>query len=231
MRIGLDSVTQLILILCALTMATLAVYHERHELRSTSARIDQRSVMIQSWRDLLEKGERLGPADAPVRLVEFSDFECPFCAEFEKDLKPLRQKYPTQLGVTYVHFPIPGHRFAVTAARAAECAGEQGRFEAMHNKLFEQQDQFGLKPWADIAKDAAVPNIPVFEGCIRRTDIIPRVVEGQALGKALDIQGTPTVIINGWKLGLTPTADELEGMVKAILAGKSPVTSDGKLAK
>jgi hypothetical protein len=67
-----------------------------------------------------------------------------------------------------------------------------------------------------------VPDVVVFDECIKRTAAIPRVDEGKALGKKLDIQGTPTIIINGWKLGRPPTADELDGMVRAVLAGKNP---------
>jgi protein-disulfide isomerase len=181
--------------------------------------------MIPDWRDDLVKGIRLGSDAAPAQFIEFADFECPFCGDFHKKLKVLQQRYPTQVSLTYVHFPLPGHRFAIPAARVAECAGEQGRFEAMYGQLFDGQDQFGLKPWDDYATAAGVPNLGAFDACIKKTDPIPRVEEGKRLGTKLDIQGTPTVVINGWKLGRPPTLDELDHMVKAILAGKSPVGS------
>jgi len=117
------------------------------------------------------------------------------------------------------------HRFAEPSARVSECAGDQGRFEAMYDLLFEQQDKFGLKPWSEFATEAGVVDSAAFEACIKRTELIPRVTEGKALGNQLDVQGTPTVVINGWKLGRPPTLDELDHMVKAILAGKSPVGS------
>ena len=96
----------------------------------------------------------------------------------------------------------------------------------MYDQLFEGQDQFGLKPWDDYATAAGVPDIPAFDACIKKTVPIPHVEEGKALGSKLDVQGTPTVIINGWKLGRPPNQQELDGMVKRILAGRSPV--DGK---
>jgi protein-disulfide isomerase len=123
-----------------------------------------------------------------------------------------------------VHFPLPMHRFAEPAARVAECAGDQGRFETMHDLLFERQDKFGLEPWNEFATEAGVADGAAFDACIKRTDPIPRVADGKALGNQLDIQGTPTVVINGWKVGRPPTLDELDRMVKAILAGKSPVS-------
>jgi protein-disulfide isomerase len=94
----------------------------------------------------------------------------------------------------------------------------------MHDQLFEGQDEFGLKPWDGYATAAGVPNLAVFDVCIKKTDPIPRVDEGKALGAKLDVRGTPTIIINGWKLGRPPTEEELDGMVKRILAGKSPVS-------
>lgn len=71
----------------------------------------------------------------------------------------------------------------------------------------------------------------MFEACIKSTEPVPRIAEGKALGSTLDIKGTPTIVINGWKLGHPPSVEELDGMVKAILAGKSPIASDGKAAQ
>jgi protein-disulfide isomerase len=231
MKSKLDAVIAVTLVGCALITTGLVVRREFFAQTLPAARAVEKPVFVADWRNDRGKGVRLGAADAPVQLIEFADFECPFCAEFHKVLKVTQGIYPTMIGLTYVHFPIPGHRFAIPAARVAECAGEQGLFEVMHDRLFEQQDRFGLKPWVDIAKETQVPDIPAFETCVKKTDQIRRVAEGQALGKQLNIQGTPTVIVNGWKLARPPTADELDNMVKAILAGGEPVTSDGKFAK
>jgi protein-disulfide isomerase len=96
----------------------------------------------------------------------------------------------------------------------------------MYDALFEGQDQFGLKPWDDYATAAGVPDMAAFDACIKKTDPIPWVEEGKALGAKLDVQGTPTIIIYGWKLGRPPSEAELDAMVQRILAGKQPV--DGK---
>jgi protein-disulfide isomerase len=220
----LDSIVGVTLVACALIVTGIVV--RREVLGSAAlARAEQKPVMIAHWREGLEKGVRIGPREAPVQLIEFADFECPYCASFHKVLNDLRIRYPTQVALTFVHFPLPMHRFAEPAARVAECAGDQGRFEAMHGLLFEQQDKFGLKSWSEFATEAGVADNAAFEACIKSTDPIPRVVEGKALGKELDVKGTPTVVINGWKLGRPPMLDELDQMVKAILAGKSPVGS------
>jgi protein-disulfide isomerase len=95
----------------------------------------------------------------------------------------------------------------------------------MYDLLFEQQDKFGLKPWSEFATEAGVPDTAAFETCIKQAEPIPRVTEGKALGKQLDVQGTPTLVINGWKLGRPPSLEELDAMVERVLAGKEPTTS------
>jgi protein-disulfide isomerase len=231
MKIKLDSVITATFLICALVTTGAIVHREFFEATFGRARMERKPVLITDWREDLATGVHMGSADAPVQLIEFADFECPFCGSFHKSLKSVRQHYPTQVALTYVHFPLPMHRFAVPAARAAECAGNQGRFDAMHDQLFEHQDDFGLRPWSEFAIASGVSELAAFDSCMESIGTIPRVVGGKALGDKLDIQGTPTVIINGWKLGHPPNADELDGMVKAILAGRSPVTSDGKFAK
>jgi protein-disulfide isomerase len=217
-----DAVLTVVLVSCALLTTGLVL---RRELlpQSAAPAVAQKPVFVDDWRAHLAKGVRFGSPEAPVQLIEFADFECPFCASFHDTLETVRQRYPAQIALTYVHYPIQGHRFAEPAARVAECAGEQGRFEAMHSRLYEWQDQFGLKPWSEFAIAAGVADVAAFESCARRMDPLASVVEGRKLADQLDVRATPTVIINGWQLRRPPDAAELEAMVKAILAGKSPV--------
>jgi protein-disulfide isomerase len=226
MKKKMDVVITVVLVACALTTTGVVVRREFFPPSSAIAQTYQKPVFIKEWRADLDKGVRMGSADASVQLMEFADFECPFCRSFRETLKTVRNRYPTQVAVTFVHFPLPMHRFAMPAARVAECAGEQGQFPAMYDHLFDAQDSFGLKSWSEFATEAGVPDGGAFEKCIERTDPILRVAEGQQLGKDLDVQGTPTLIVNGWKLGHPPSEQELDAMVKAVLAGKSPV--DGK---
>jgi protein-disulfide isomerase len=230
MKIKVDSIITVTLVVCAMITTGLLVRREVFPTVLQSARqpAEQKPILIAHWRDDLGKGIRLGDWQAPVQLIEFADFECPFCGSFHKTLKALRERYPSQVALTYVHFPIQGHRFAIPAARAADCANAQGRFEAMYDHLFDEQESLGLKPWNEFAAAAGVPDLAAFEACIKKSGPIPRVVEGQALGKEVDVQGTPTLVVNGWKLGHPPTEKELDEMVKAVLAGKEPVSGAGK---
>jgi len=224
MKIKWDAALTVTLVGCALITTSLVIRREFIGPRPES--VTHESVLIRDWKSYIGQGVTLGPSKASVQLIEFADFECPFCGEFYKTLKGIEAKYPNQVGVTYMHFPIQGHRFAIPAARVAECAADQGRFEAMYDQLFEGHEQFGLKPWDDYATAAGVPDMAAFDACIKKTDPIAQVEKGKALGAKLDVQGTPTIIINGWKLGHPPTAEELDQMVQRVLTGKSPV--DGK---
>lgn len=223
MGIRTDSLTTGILVTCAVVITALVVRKEFFLSPSASAVIVQKPTFVDGWRSDLDNGIRLGPREAAVQIIEFGDFECPFCASFRLTLRDVEAKHPNQIGLTYVQFPIPGHRFAIAAARAAACAHDQGLFAEIHDQLYEGQDQFGVKPWGEFAKAAGVPDLPAFEACIKRIDPIPPVERGKALGAKLDVQGTPTIIINGWKLGKPPSERELDQMVQRILAGKPPV--------
>jgi protein-disulfide isomerase len=217
-----DTALTVVLVGCAVLTTGLVL---RRELFPQQAQLSvpQKPVFVDDWKSHLSKGMQVGAAEAPVQLIEFADYECPFCASFHKTLEGVRERYPAHVAVTYVHYPIPGHRFAEPAARVAECAGEQGRFEAMHAKLYEWQDQFGLKPWSEFASAAGVSDLATFESCAKRTEPLERVAEGRKLAEQLDVHGTPTIVINGWKLHRPPDASELDAMVKAVLAGKNPV--------
>jgi protein-disulfide isomerase len=232
MKIKADAIVNGILVLCAIVITGFVARREFKQPPTTTTAqnlpTESTPIYISNWRTHILDGHLMGSSAAPVQLVEFADFECPFCATFHNNVKVLRERYPAQIALTYVHFPLSGHRFAEPAARVAECAGEQGHFESMYDRLFDHQESFGLKPWDEFATEAGVPDRAAFDTCIRSTGPIPRVAEGKSLGKELDVQGTPTLIINGWKLGHPPNPEELDVMVKAILAGKDPVSGGRK---
>lgn len=213
------------LVVCAVITTGLVIYRQFFDATAgPGIPAPQKTVLVEDWKSHVGEGAQLGSSSAPVQLIEFADFECPFCGSFHKTLKELRARYPEQIALSYVHFPLPGHRFAEPAARVAECAGAQDRFEAMHDRLFEEQDQIGLKPWSEFAQEAGVADLGTFDACIKDTAPVAKVEAGKQLGNKLDIRGTPTLIVNGWKLGQPPSAADLDKMVKAILAGKNPVS-------
>jgi protein-disulfide isomerase len=209
----LDWASNIAVLLCAVGVVVTLV---RRDLSSTPA--PPESIKLEGWDVSAIPGTRLGSAEAPIQIVELADFECPACAAFYGVLKRTKARYGDSLAVTYVHFPLNYHRFAKPAAFAAECAKQQGRFERMHDLLFELQDSLGLKPFASFASDAGVEDSTSFAACMAEPDkLIPKIEAGLALGERVGLAGTPTVIVNGWKLPLVPNADELERAINRAL--------------
>ncbi|MGH7468455.1 MAG: DsbA family protein [Longimicrobiales bacterium] len=167
----------------------------------------------------------MGSNDATVVVVEFGDFECPFCKRFTTEMETLKEEYGNRVALVYVHYPLRTHRFARPAARAAECAAEQSRFGEFHDELFERQDSLGLKSWLSYAIEAGVQDEAAFGRCVDRSDPVPLIERGLEVGKKLGVTGTPTIVINGWRYPPGMDAQTLHAAVSAALAGKDPVNS------
>ncbi|HJZ86074.1 MAG TPA: thioredoxin domain-containing protein [Polyangia bacterium] len=140
-----------------------------------------------------------GPAAAPVTIVEFGDFQCPFCARVEPTLTELRRLYGKKLRIVWKDSPMGFHPQALLAAEAARVAGDQGKFWPMHDRLLALQEELGLttieKAAASLGLDMARFRKTLDEG--RHRPHIERDVES---GQKLGVEGTPTFFINGRKL-------------------------------
>ncbi len=170
----------------------------------------------------------IGPADAPVTLEEFGDFECPPCGLLHPVLKTMEHEFGPRLRVIFREFPlVPTHPHALSAARAAEAAGLQGKFWEMHDLLYENQ-----KTWHD-----AFDVRPIFEGYASRIgldlerfkrDVGSDVVEQRIFldGKrahSLGVKGTPTVFINGREVPFESLVPErLRVLINTELTGRRP---------
>lgn len=138
-----------------------------------------------------------GPIDAPFKLVEYGDFECPFCGEAYPVVKAIRQRLGGRLCFAFRHFPLTNaHPHAEHAAEAAEAAGAQGSFWEMHDLLFENQHALGdedLVRYASVLDlDASRLKKEVLAGAYRE-----RVREDFRIGVRNGVNGTPTLFING----------------------------------
>lgn len=137
-----------------------------------------------------------GNPQAPVTIVEFSDFQCPFCARVEPTLKQILKDYQDQVRLFYKDFPLPIHQNAQNAALAALCAKEQEKFWEYHDKLFENQEKLGvldLKRYAQELGLATTQFNSCFESKKYQAQIDQDIKDGQAAG----VQGTPAFFING----------------------------------
>lgn len=169
-------------------------------------------------------GIRSGLEDAPVQVVEFADFQCPYCAHFELTVLAVRNRYPDQVAFTFVPFPLKYHEYAEAAQRAAECAHIQGKFEAIRSILFEKHHAFGSILWTDFAVQVGIEDINQFDACVNDTEPLERIERGKKLADKFGVQGTPTILINGWKVSAPPSAESFDKIVKNVINGRPPAT-------
>jgi protein-disulfide isomerase len=155
------------------------------------------SVLVEEWEKYLEGGHSRGPATADVTILEFGDYECPFCARFAGVADGILAAFPGRVRFVYRHWPLPNHRFAYPAARAAECAAAQGKFWEVHDMLYAKRDSLGLITFADFAKRAGVADLERFGSCYRSSAPVPSIEAGIRDAQAAGGRGTPTLIVNG----------------------------------
>jgi protein-disulfide isomerase len=141
-----------------------------------------------------------GPADAPVTLVEYGDFECPFCAMAYMDLKEIRSRLGNRLRFVFRHFPRPVHPHAFNAAEASECAAAQGEgyFWAMHDKLFEHQHALEEDSLIEYAATIGLDRSR-FVRDLSGHAYVRRVQDDLQGAVRSDVHGTPTFFINGMR--------------------------------
>lgn len=138
----------------------------------------------------------LGPATAPVTLVVFSDFECPFCRRGADRLDALEAKYGENVRIAFKQRPLPFHRSARLAAKAALAAGEQGKFWAYHDQLFENQKALDR---ASLIAHASSLDLDVerFESDLDSRALEERIQADEMEAERLGVKGTPTFFVNG----------------------------------
>jgi protein-disulfide isomerase len=147
--------------------------------------------------DLSAEDPAVGNPSAPVTIVEFSDFQCPFCQRLAPTIKQVQKTYGDKVRVVWKDFPLTQiHPQAFKAGEAAHCAGDQGKFWEFHDRLFANQD--ALQP-SDLRKHASELglNPTTFAACLDSSKHGERVRNGVALGSRLGVNSTPTTYING----------------------------------
>lgn len=220
----LESILSATLTLAIVALAGTIIYDRFSSERAADS--ERPEDVSEHWTELRAGGLRIGPANARVEIVEFTDFECPFCQSNKKDLDIIRGAHPDDVAVIYHHFPIESlHRFAQISAEAVECANDQGRARQMIDLVFATQDSLGLIAWPTLATRAGVPDSSQLSDCLTSNRHRPKVLSQRAFGESLGVTGTPTLIINGWKLPGAMHPDTVRSYVEAFLAGTDPVAA------
>jgi protein-disulfide isomerase len=170
---------------------------------------------------------RDGLPSAPVKLVEFGDFQCPFCGRFAPLLDSTKAEFGDSVELVFVHLPIPSHRLAIPLARASECAAAQGRFDEFYHVALYNQDSLGAWSWQHVAELSKAADTSGFARCVASTNVFPRLAAGPAIAHDFGITGTPTIVVNGWRFYSPPSRAELSTTITALLRKQTPFPNSG----
>lgn len=162
-----------------------------------------------------------GSADASVKIVEYSDFQCPACAAFQPIVAEVVDTFGDQISFEYRHFPLSAlHPYAEQAARAAEAAGQQGKFFEFHDKLFAEQDSWsaGAAPTTFFLRYAGELGLDVdkFRKHLRSSQLRDEVRADAALAREAGVTGTPTFFLNGEKMEIKTFQDFFDQVARAV---------------
>lgn len=172
------------------------------------------------WDSLLQGGEHFGPADAPVTIVEFIDFQCIHCKHFSETLREFEKNYPKKIRVIVHNFPLVQHPQAKMAAISAVCASEMGNYKKYNELLFDNQSLLFTQPWDSLAKRSGVEDIKKFNGCMANdAPAMKKLKKDFQLALQIRLIETPTIIINRQLYNGSISYSELKAAVKRSMKG------------
>jgi protein-disulfide isomerase len=149
---------------------------------------------VADWRSYGAAGHQIGPTDAPVSVVVFADYQCPYCEVLHTTLGDMLAEDPTSVRVVLRHFPL--RVSSREAALAAECADAQGRFIEYHNMLYAVRDSIGHIPWRSLAERVGVADPNRLEKCVADRHYDTQVTEDREAALRLGGRGTPMMLVN-----------------------------------
>lgn len=192
-----EKITTIVLTMAAVAVAGAALHREFGSgSRSAIERISRQQLTA-----LEAGGHQIGKSDARIRVVIFSDVECPFCARFHKTVMTALSERPSDFSISYRHFPLDRHQSAWRGAEALICADRQERFEPMLSVLFGKQDALSKRDTADMtgwvsdASQAGIVDTSAFRDCLSQNADRETIEQDRHMGDALGLNATPMVLI------------------------------------
>jgi len=210
----------MIIIIIILIFAVIWFYRSSEQKVSNNSVSNERNVAESNPPtninyEISEADHVLGPDDAPITVVEFSDFQCPYCSTFQKTMDTIIKKYPDKIKWVYKHFPLSTiHPNAQPAAEAAECAGEQNKFWEFGDLLFANQANLSRDTYVNLAQQADL-NIDSFTQCLDEEKYKQKISQDYSQGLSLGVQGTPGNIINGTLYPGALTVEQMEQIINS----------------
>jgi protein-disulfide isomerase len=159
-----------------------------------------------------------GPKDAKVTIVEFSDFECPFCSRAADAAHKIKEKYGDKVRFVFRQFPLSFHPNAHVAAEASLAAAAEGKFWEFHDKAFANQRALGREQLEGYAKEVGM-NVNKFKAALDSKQYAATVDAEQKLGEEMAVDGTPTMFLNGARVGNPTDFDAISKDIEKALTG------------
>ncbi len=168
--------------------------------------------------DISAQDETLGPKDAKITLVEYSDFQCPACGAFFPTVEEINKELEGKILFVYRHFPLPQHKNAELAAYASEAAGKQGKFWEMHNEIFKNQSEWSeskeAKNLINKYAESIGLNLEKFGQDIDSAEVKEKVATDSRGGLSARVNSTPTFFLNGEKMSGFKSYEEFKNLVR-----------------
>ncbi len=169
-----------------------------------------------------------GAAEPLVTIVEFSDFECPFCGRLAATMAAMLARYPDDVRLVFKQFPLPIHARAEPAARAAIAAAAQGKFWPMHDLLFTDLHRLGDDDILGYAQKIGL-DVPAFQAALADTGTLERVLAEANEGRVLEVQSTPTFFVNGRRITGAKDADTVAQIIdEEIMTARALLAAGAK---
>jgi protein-disulfide isomerase len=170
-------------------------------------------------------GPAKGPANAPVTIVEFSDFQCPFCSRVNPTLEQVMAKYGDKVRVVFRQYPLSFHQHAQKAAEASLCAHEQGKFWQMHDEMFKNQQALAVDQLKTTAAGLGL-NAETFNTCLDSGKYAAQVKADFEAGSAAGVSGTPAMFINGRFINGAVPLEQITKVIDDELKRKGVAATD-----
>jgi len=173
---------------------------------------------VSKLNSVLAQAYSTGPDNAKVALIEVSDFQCPYCQRHVATMDQIMKDYAGKVKRVWINFPLTSiHPYAMKAAEAGECAGEQGKFWQMHNKIFANQSAITEDDLKGYAKDLGL-NTDQFNSCFDDGKYASKIQQQMAAAQAAGVTGTPGTFVNGELVKGAYPYDTFKQLIDAELA-------------
>lgn len=190
--------------------------NQKNQIRNLPNQLQEEEDLSKIYSVSPDDDPRQGEAKSKVTIIEFSDFQCPFCKKALPTVKKILKNYQGQIEFVYRDFPLDFHKQAQNAAEAAQCANEQNKFWEYHDLLFEKQNEWakseGLEFFKKYAQELKL-EMEKFNRCLEGHKYKEEVEKDLKDGEEVEVSGTPTFFINGRKLTGARSYEEFKKII------------------